>query len=279
MIVDAHHHFWDPARSSYPWMTDEVAAIRRPFGPGDLEPLLREEGVSGTVVVQARMDLAETRELLETAAGTDFVLGVVGWVDLADPDVAAVLRDFEHPKLVGIRHQVHDEQDPRWLLRPDVQRGLRAVAEAGLAYELLVRTRELPAALETARAHPELTLVVDHLAKPPLRGGDTRAWAEALAPLAELPNVACKLSGLVTEADWRAWRPEELTPYLRRALDWFGAERCLFGSDWPVCLLAASYHEVLELVRSALRPDERNSVLVLTAACVYRLPGLAGAHR
>jgi L-fuconolactonase len=276
VIVDAHHHFWDPARADYPWMTDDLAAIRRPFGPADLAPLVRDAGVAGTVLVQARMDLDETRELLETAASTDFVLGVVGWVDLTDPDLAAVLHDLEHPKLVGIRHQVHDEPDPTWLLRPDVRRGLRAVAKAGLVYDLLVRTRELPAALATARALPELALVVDHLAKPPIASGDTAAWAQALAPLAALPNVSCKLSGLVTEADWDSWRPDELVPYFRRALDWFGAERCLFGSDWPVCLLAAPYAEVLALTRDMLRPEERNAVLGGTAGRVYGLP-LQGA--
>jgi L-fuconolactonase len=272
VILDAHHHFWDPDRGDYPWMTDELAAIRRPFGPADLEPLLREAGVAGTVVVQARTDLDETRELLEIAGATDFVLGVVGWVDLADPDVAAVLRELAHPKLVGVRHLVHDEPDADWLTRPEVRRGLRAVADAGLVYDLLVRTRDLPAARAAVHALPELSFVVDHLAKPPVAGGDTRAWAEALAPLAELPNVTCKLSGLVTEADWDAWRPGNLTPYLRRALDWFGPERCLFGSDWPVCLLAASYADVVELVQSALRPAEREAVLAGTAASVYGLP-------
>jgi L-fuconolactonase len=271
VIIDAHHHFWDPDRGDYPWMTDELAAIRGAFGPADLEPLLREGGVTGTVVVQARMDLDETRELLDTAAATDFVLGVVGWVDLADPDVAAVLRELAHPKLVGVRHLVHDEPDAGWLARPEVRRGLRAVSDAGVVYDLLVRTRDLPAAHATVRALPELSFVVDHLAKPPVAGGDTRAWAEALAPLAELPNVACKLSGLVTEADWSSWQPDELSPYLRRALDWFGAERCLFGSDWPVCLLAASYADVLELAQSALRPAEREAVLAGTASRVYRL--------
>jgi len=271
VIVDAHHHFWDPARADYPWMTDDLAAIRRPFGPPDLAPLLRDAGVAGTVLVQARMDLDETRELLETAASTEFVLGVVGWVDLTDPDLAAVLDDLEHSKLVGIRHQVHDEPDPSWLLRPDVRRGLRAVAKAGLVYDLLVRTRELPAALATARALPELALVIDHLAKPPIASGDTRAWAEALAPLADLPNVSCKLSGLVTEAEWASWQPDDLMPYVRRALDWFGEERCLFGSDWPVCLLAASYADVLALVQGTLRPAERCAVLSATAARVYRL--------
>jgi L-fuconolactonase len=272
VIVDAHHHFWDPDHASYPWMTDEVAAIRRAFGPSDLAPLLHAEGVRGTVLVQARMSFDETYALLDAAAATDFVLGVVGWVDLGHADVTAMLRDIAHPKLVGVRHQVHDEADPAWLLRPDVQRGLRAVCEAGLAYDLLVRTRELPAALEAARDHPDLTLVLDHLAKPPVASGDTRVWAEALAPLADLPNVSCKLSGLVTEADWETWTPDLLIPYLRRALDWFGAERCLFGSDWPVCLLAASYEEVLGLVRTALRPAERDRVLAGTAARVYRLP-------
>jgi len=271
VIVDAHHHFWDPARAEYPWMTEEVTAIRRAFGPADLEPLLRDAGVAGTVLVQARMDLDETRELLDTAASAEFVLGVVGWVDLTDPDIAAVLRDLEHPKLVGIRHQVHDEPDVSWLLHEDVRRGLRAVANAGLSYDLLVRTRELPAALATAGACPELTLVVDHLAKPPIAAGDTGAWAEALAPLADLANVSCKLSGLVTEAEWGSWQPDDLMPYFRRALDWFGQERCLFGSDWPVCLLAASYAEVLALVQGTLRPAERHAVLSATAARVYRL--------
>jgi L-fuconolactonase len=269
MIVDAHQHFWDPARADYPWMTDD---LRHRYGPEDLEPLLQEHGVAGTIVVQARHSLDETRDLLAIAAATPFVLGVVGWVDLTDPDLPATLRDLSQAKLVGIRHQVHDEDDPGWLLRADVQRGLRSVGEAGLAYDLLVRPRELPAAHETAVRNHELTFVIDHLGKPPVATGDTRVWAEALAPLAELPNVACKLSGLVTEADWHSWETDQLTPYLRRALDWFGAERCLFGSDWPVCLLAASYAEVFELVLSSLRADERDAVLGLTAERVYRLP-------
>src|SRR6266511_441672 len=243
MIVDAHHHLWDPALAEYPWMTDEVAPIRRRFGPEDLEPLLREHGVAGTVLVQARGSLDETRALLEIADATAFVLGVVGWVDLTDPGVANVLAGLSG-KLVGVRHQVHDEADPRWLLRPDVQRGLAALGKAELAYDLLVRTRELPAALERARG---------------------------LAALAELPNVTCKLSGLVTEAHWDSWRSDELVPYVRDALDWFGPERCMFGSDWPVCLLAADYGTVLALVVEALHADERTAVLGDTAIRVYGL--------
>jgi L-fuconolactonase len=270
MIIDAHHHLWDPAHAEYPWMTDEVAPIRRRFGAEDLEPLLRHHAVGGTVVVQARASLDETRALLEIADVTPFVLGVVGWVDMTDPGVADLLAAAA-ATLVGVRHQVQDEPDPRWLLRPEVQRGLAAVGEAGLAYDLLVRTRELPAALETARRQPHIRFVIDHLAKPPLRDGAIGEWAQGLSALAELPNVACKLSGLVTEAHWRSWRPDELVPYLRRALDWFGPERCMFGSDWPVCLLAADYGAVFSLVVEALRDDERAAVLGGTAARVYRL--------
>jgi L-fuconolactonase len=261
VIVDAHHHFWDPSRADYPWMTDELAPIRRRFGPEDLVPHLEACGVDATVVVQARMELAETWELLEVADATSFVRGVVGWVDLTDAKIP------DHPKLAGIRHQAHDEPDPRWLTRPEVLRGIRAVGEAGLAYDLLVRTRELPAALEAALALPEVRFVVDHLAKPPIRTGVTVAWAEALAPLSELPNVFCKLSGLVTEAN----PGDDLAPFVRRGIEWFGAERCLFGSDWPVCLLAASYEEVFATIRDATREGERGAVFGETAARVYAL--------
>lgn len=270
MIVDAHQHFWDPALADYPWMTGDAAPLRRRFGPEDLAPELREHGVAGTVLVQARGSLDETGTLLQIAQATSFVLGVVGWVDLTDPWIDARLAGFGG-KLVGVRHQVHDEADPNWLLRSDVQRGLAGVGEAGLAYDLLVRTRELPAALETARALRDVRFVVDHLAKPPLRAGSIDSWAAALAALAQLPNVSCKLSGLLTEADVRCWRAAELVPYFRRALDWFGAERCMFGSDWPVCLLAADYGAVLSLVIDALRDEERAAVLAGTAIRVYGL--------
>lgn len=256
MIVDAHHHFWDPARASYPWMTDELASIRRPFGPDDLRPLLAERGVDRTVLVQTRSSLDETREFLAVAERTDFVAGVVGWVDLTAPDVASVLGALRAGPggrwLVGVRHQVHDEPDAGWLLRPDVRRGLRAVGEAGLVYDLLVRPRELPAALEVARALPDLRFVVDHLAKPRIRDSADTEWAERLAPFSDLPHVRCKLSGLVTEADWSGWRPSDLAPFIRRAVAWFGPERVLFGSDWPVCLLAASYGQVVDALQAAI---------------------------
>jgi L-fuconolactonase len=271
VIVDAHHHLWDPATADYPWMTHEVAPIRRRFAPEDLAPLLLARGVDATVVVQARSSVDETRELLATAAAVPWIAGVVGWVDLADPAIGDVLAALRGGHLVGIRHQVHDEPDPAWLLRDDVVRGLSAVDAEGLAYDLLVRARELPAALEVARRFPGLRLVIDHLAKPPLRNADTTAWAEGLSALAALPNVCCKLSGLVTEAAWDSWSAAELVPYLRRAVDWFGPDRSLFGSDWPVCLLAASYDEVIDLTLAALAPGERAAVMGGTAARVYAL--------
>jgi len=278
-VVDAHQHFWDPADAEYPWMTADLAVIRRRFGPEDLRPLLAECGVDRTVLVQTRSSLDETREFLGIAARTEFVAGVVGWVDLTDSRVATTLRELQAMpaggrRLVGIRHQVHDEADPDWLLRADVRRGLEAIQAAGLAYDLLVRPRELPAALRTARAFPEMRLVIDHMAKPPIRTGEIHAWAEAMGPFSELGNVYCKLSGMVTEADWGAWRPEDLRPYVRRVVEWFGEDRLLFGSDWPVCLLAGSYAEVLGallVALGALSPGARAKILGTNAVRCYRL--------
>lgn len=267
MIVDSHQHFWDPAQARYPWMTDDLAPLRRRFGPEDLEPELRRHQVLGTVLVQARASLDETHALLEVAAATEFVLGVVAWVDLTDPAAGRLLSEIGGASLVGIRHQVHDEPDPRWLLRPDVQRGLAAVADAGLVYDLLVRVAELPAAVEAARRNPELRLVLDHVGKPPLRAGELDLWAGLVAELAELPNVACKLSGLVTEAEPGA----DLAPIVEHALRRFGADRCMFGSDWPVCLLAADYGTVLALVRDVVPESDRDAVLAGTAIRVYGL--------
>ena len=257
MIVDAHHHFWDPSRREYVWMGDELAAIRRPFGPGDLRPLLADNGVDATILVQTISSVEETREFLETAAANDFIAGVVGWVDLTSPSVADTIASLVSDLLVGIRHQVHDEPDPRWLLREDVQRGVAAVGEAGLVYDLLVRTRELPAALETVRRHRNMSFVLDHAAKPRIAAGSWDAeWEKAMAPFSDEPNVACKLSGLVTEADWETWTPEQLAPYVNRVVGWFGRGRCIFGSDWPVCLLAASYERVLDTMQQIVGEDD-----------------------
>jgi L-fuconolactonase len=278
LVVDAHHHFWDPARADYPWMTDAHAPIRRRFGPEDLRPLLSAHGIDRTVLVQTRSSLAETREFLALAAATDFVGGVVGWVDLTAPDVGQTLSGLrstpEGEKLVGIRHQVHDEPDPGWLLRDDVRRGLRRVEDAGLAYDFLVRARELAAALRTAQDFPRMRFVIDHIAKPPIRTGPVQEWAAALAPFAALDNVSAKLSGMITEADWAAWQPDTLVPYISRVLEWFGEDRVMFGSDWPVCLLAGSYGRVKDAVLYCLRDLPAAAVAKVLGGNAIRFYGL-----
>jgi L-fuconolactonase len=278
VIVDAHHHIWDPSRADYPWLTDELAVIRRPFTPADLEPLLDAAGVDATVLIQTHASLDETREFLATAAATPFIRGVVGWVDLTDPGVADVLAELHDgpggDRLVGIRHQVHDEPDPDWLLRDDVTRGIRAVGAASLVYDLLVRPRELPAALTLARRLPETRFVIDHLAKPPIRDGELEPWADLIRPFGEIDNAWCKVSGMVTEADWDGWQPDDLTPYVRHVLEVFGPQRLMFGSDWPVCLLAASYQQAFDAARATLGGlghDEIAAVFGTSATEVYRL--------
>jgi len=278
VIVDAHHHFWDPARADYPFLTDELAAIRRRFGPEDLAPLAAGAGIDRTIVVQTRSSLEETREFLATAADHSLIGGVVGWVDLTDPAVGdaidALLDGAGGSRLVGIRHQVHDEPDPDWHSRTEVDRGIAAVGAAGLVYDLLVRPRELPAALATVQANPDVTFVIDHLAKPPIRAGDTEPWRSLLQPFGDLDNVACKVSGLVTEADWSAWRPADLQPFVDIAIETFAPDRLLFGSDWPVCLLAATYEKVLVTARSLtaqLSAGERDQVFGGSARRVYAL--------
>jgi L-fucono-1,5-lactonase len=256
-VVDAHHHFWDPTRRDYYWMGgDELASIRRPIGPEDLRPLLVQNKVDRTVIVQTVPSVEETQEFLSIAASTDFVAGVVGWVDLTDPavgDILAELKDGENGKwLVGIRHQVHDEGDPDWVARKDVIRGIKAVGAAGLAYDLLPKQRELPACLPAVDANPEMRFVVDHIAKPLIASGEMEPWAARLKELAKRPNVYCKLSGMVTEADWKNWKPEHLKPYVERVLEWFGEDRVMFGSDWPVCLLASDYGTVKGTLESLL---------------------------
>jgi L-fucono-1,5-lactonase len=277
-VIDAHQHFWDPARVDYPWMTEELAPIRRAFGPRDLAPELARAGVDGTILVQTISSVDETRDFLATAAATPFVRGVVGWVDLEAPDAGDAIDALRAgpggDRLVGIRHQVHDEPDPDWLDRSTVRRGIRAVGDRGLAYDLLVRARELPAAVRLVRDEPGIRFVLDHAGKPPIAGGRLDAWAPLVGTLGAHGNAWCKVSGLVTEADWRTWRASDLQPAVDRVLDAFGPERLLVGSDWPVCLVAATYREVLAATRSCLgglSPAELERVLATNAADVYRL--------
>ncbi len=277
-VIDAHQHVLDPDRAPYPWMTAEVDVLGRPFPIDELVPQLDAAGVDGTVAVQARTELYETRDLLALAAAAPTVKGVVGWADLTDPalgDVLAALRAGPGgDRLVGIRHPAHDEPDPEWLLRPDVRRGVAIAGRSGIAIDLLVRPREMPAALELVRSEPATRFVVDHLGKPPIAAGTLEPWSTLLAGLAGLPNTWCKLSGLVTEAAWDTWTVDDLRPSVAWALERFGASRLLFGSDWPVCLLAASYETVIGTARmltAGLSGSERAAIFGGTAEEVYRL--------
>ncbi|GAB2909184.1 amidohydrolase family protein [Streptomyces mayteni] len=279
--IDAHHHVWDLARRPHDWLAGpETSAIRRSFGLADLAAPAAAAGVTRTVLVQVLPEVAETAEFLALAADDELVAGVVGWVDLTLGDAVAerlaALREGPGGELlVGVRHLVQGEPDARWLCRPDVRRGLAAVAAAGLAYDLLVLPHQLPAALDTVRALPGLTFVLDHLAKPPIAAGSRQPWARLIGELAVEPNVYAKLSGLVTEADHATWTVAALRPYAETALTAFGTGRLMFGSDWPVCLLAASYAEVVgatEELTAGLGPAERADVFGGVAARAYRLP-------
>ncbi|MCT2588220.1 amidohydrolase family protein [Actinophytocola gossypii] len=265
-MIDAHHHLWDPATRDHPWMAgDALAPIRRPYTLDDLRAVTP---ATRTILVQTVSDEAETDEFLATAGG--LVAGVVGWVDLTAPDIADRLAGH-HELLVGVRHQAEDEPDPRWLLRPDVLRGLHALADADLAYDVLVRPPQLPAAVELAGRVPT-RLVLDHAGKPPIATGAMEPWATAITELARHPNVTCKLSGLVTEADWATWSIDDLRPYADHVLTAFGPDRVMFGSDWPVCELAATYSQVTaaaEALTAGLSEAERAAVFGGTAARVY----------
>ncbi|MBI1173459.1 amidohydrolase family protein [bacterium] len=276
--IDSHHHFWDPDRGDYPWMTGPVLPIRRVFGPKDMAPLLAPAGVRKTVLVQTWSSLQESREFLALAEATEFVAGVVAWVDLTAPDVGRTLDDLKAAPggqwLVGIRHQVHDEADPLWLARADVRRGLQEVAARGLVYDLLIRPRELPVALDTVTALPDLRFVIDHIAKPEIAKAGFGRWSPLMRPFAATPNVWCKLSGMVTEADWAHWSPADIRPYIDEVLSIFGPTRCMMGTDWPVSLLASDYKRTVDLVRDAiawLSPADQQAVLWDNAVTAYRL--------
>jgi L-fuconolactonase len=277
--VDAHQHFWRYSAAEHPWIDDGMAALRRDFLPGDLLPELGASGIDRTIAVQVRQSLDETRWLLELAAEHPFVAGVVGWVDLQSgrvaDDLAALATDR---RLVGIRHVVQSEPDDNFMLRPDVCRGLRALGALDLAYDILIYPRHLPVAAELVSRFDGQRFVLDHAAKPDIRRGAIAEWARDLRRLAEAPNVSCKLSGLVTEADWDTWTPGALRPYLDVAFECFGPDRLIAGSDWPVCTLAAGYGRTMSVVNDYLAPRpaaERDAVLGGNAMRVWRLPAHA----
>jgi L-fuconolactonase len=281
MVIDAHHHVWDPGARQHDWLADQPR-LRRAFGLADYAKESAAAGVTASVLVQVLASTAETEDLLAAAAATagqlPEVAGVVGWVDLTAGDVHRELdRLRARPggdRLAGVRHLVQDEPDPGWLGRPDVRRGLRAVGAAGLAYDLLVRPPQLPAALRVTADLDEVRFVLDHGGKPEISAGRVEPWAGLIAEMAALPNLTCKLSGLVTEAG-PAWTPASFEPYVDHLLESFGPGRLMFGSDWPVCTVAASYAEVTALARGLLAgqlsEEEQAAVFGTTAASVYRL--------
>ena len=275
MHIDAHQHFWNYDPREYQWIDETMTPLRRDFLPADLQDELEREGFQGSVAVQARQSLQETRWLLELAAQSPFILGVVGWVELRSPQAGAHLKQLaQNPKLVGIRHIVQSEPDDRFLLQPDFLRGISLLAEFDLAYDILIYPKHLTVAAEFVRRFPEQRFVLDHLAKPEIKSGTINVWKKGIAELAAYPNVYCKLSGLVTEADWNRWKPEDMRPYLDVAFERFGANRLMIGSDWPVCTLAGSYARVLGLVKDYLSghsEQEREAILGGNAKRFWRL--------
>jgi L-fuconolactonase len=250
-------HFWRYDASEYDWIDDSLATLRRDFLPADGATQMQTAGFDRCIAVQARQTLEETRWLLALADEYPCIAGVVGWVDLQAADVDARLEALTaHPRLVGVRHVVQAEPDG-FLSRPAFRRGIARLEHFGLAYDILVYARQLPAAIDFAAAFPEQRLVLDHLGKPDIRSRRFEAWRRDLDRLAKLPNVFAKISGLVTEADWHTWTPPVLIAYVHAALDAFGADRLMIGSDWPVCTVAGSYRQVMDVVTSAL--DERTS--------------------
>jgi L-fuconolactonase len=273
MIIDAHQHFWQLSQPfNYAWLRPP---INRDFLPGDLLPHLRNTGVNKTIFVQTQHDLDETRWALGLADQFDFIAGVVGWVNLASPRCEDQMLEFRaHPKFVGVRHITQVEPDDDFIVRPDILRGLKVLEKHRVPFDLLFYVKHLKHAVTVARTVPALPLVIDHLAKPRIKDGSMDDWLPHLRAAAACPNVYCKLSGLVTEADWTNWKPSDLTPYVRAALDCFGAQRCMFGSDWPVCKLAASYAQVYQALNEALGPisaDERAAIFGGTAIEFYGL--------
>jgi L-fuconolactonase len=254
MRIDSHQHFWSYDPTRYPWIKPEWP-IRRSFLPDALEPELKACQLDGCVAVQARQTLEESVWLLELADRFPFIKGVVGWVDLRSPDAGAQLGKLaKHPKSLAVRHVLQDESDDDFMLGVDFQRGISRLREFDLKYDLLVFPRQLTAAIKLVAAHPNQPFVLDHIAKPPIKEGLLEPWRENIQELACFPNVWCKVSGLVTEADWQSWRPADFRPYLDVVFNAFGVDRLMYGSDWPVALLAGAYRQVYELAREYVLP-------------------------
>ena len=248
MKIDSHQHFWKYNPDEYAWITDDMGILRQDFLPEDLKPLLSRAGIHGSVAVQARQSLDETRWLLNLAGENEFIKGVVGWVDLCSENLEDQLMEFlPNPKFVGVRHIIQDEPDKFFILRKEFIRGVGLLQRFDLAYDILVFARHLPQTIEFVRKYPDQVFVLDHIAKPEIRLRKTSPWKEEVMKLAAFQNVYCKVSGMITEADWLRWKKTDFRPYLDTLTDAFGTNRLMIGSDWPVCQLAGSYTDVLEI--------------------------------
>lgn len=282
MRLDAHQHFWKYNPAEHVWMTDAMAALRRDFLPEDLKPLLAANGFDGSIAVQARQSLEETSWLLSLTEQNDSIKGVVGWVDLCSADAAGQLEQFAaHPRLVGVRHMLQDEADDRFMLRPDFRRGISRLAEAGLAYDLLLYPRHLPVSVKLVKEFPDQAFVLDHIAKPAIGERLIDPWARDLQELAALKNVWCKLSGMVTETRWKQWMADDFKCYLDVVFDAFGPERLTIGSDWPVCTLSGDYGATVGIVLdyiAQMREAERQGILGGNCARAYGLVDDAGGR-
>jgi len=276
MRIDAHQHFWRYNPAHQVWMTDEMAVLRRDHLPEELLPLLHAVGFDGCIAVQARQMIEETEWLLQLADAHPFIKGVVGWVDLRSHGLRAQLERFApHPAFVGVRHVVHDEPDDTFMLLPEFRRGIAQLRAFDLAYDLLLYPRHLPVAMKLAREFPDQRFVLDHIAKPAIREGLISPWREDLERLAECPNVTCKLSGLVTEAQWGRWRPEDFQRYLDIVVAAFGPDRLMIGSDWPVCTLSGDYVGTMRVVMDYVQrfpPATQEAMLGGTCARFYDIP-------
>jgi L-fuconolactonase len=252
MRIDSHQHFWNYHPTEYVWMTEEHHAIRRDILPADLLPLLEAAGIDASIAVQARQLVKETDFLLELAQQHPCIKGVVGWLPLMDPGLPALLEDYANrPGIVGFRHVVHDEPDPDFILRPDFNRGIRMLAKYPLCYDILIFRHHLPQTIRFADMHEDMTLIVDHIAKPDIRKSVfDHQWADGIRELARRPHVHCKLSGMMTEVRDKEWDLDTMRPYFETVLEAFGPDRLMYGSDWPVCLVAGNYAEVMDVVKS-----------------------------
>jgi L-fuconolactonase len=273
--IDAHHHLWRYNAAEYGWLDDDMRALRRDFLPQDLVPELAAAGIDGTVAVQARQTLDETRWLLEMADQCDAIRGVVGWAPIAGEDFPGVMEEFEHrTKLKGLRHVIQGEPDENYILRADFNSGILAMQGSGLVYDILIYERHLPQTIEFVDEYPDQVFVLDHIAKPRIGAGMMQPWADNLHELALRQNVCCKLSGMVTEADWKTWTPDTLRPYLDVVVDAFGVDRLMAGSDWPVCLVATEYARWFDVLRTyfaGFSESERDAIFGGTAIEVYQL--------